>query len=313
MRAVRAGCIDRVVACQVSVFSQSVGRRYRAHGFVIESEIVLPQLPLAPEGSEPDLRIRIGTVPSGRESRPGYRRWQVFDQFRYEVVEGRDIIVEPLPDHNSDNVTDAVMSRVLTVAIYQRGRLPLHASAVELDGRLVAICGPSGAGKSTLAAAFVARGARVVTDDMLVLDGECGPLAAWPGACGLKLSEASLAQHGRTSYGLALSNKVEGKYFLPLVGGDTTETSPLSLLIELRAGPAGIAPVPALQAASRSAGCIRMTDLMHVAHDTSMLWHRWLDLAASVPVVALSHGRELAALDGLVAQIEAEHLLSDGS
>jgi hypothetical protein len=53
---------------------------------------------------------------------------------------------------------------------YQRGLLPLHASAVVVDGRVHAFTGPSGAGKSTLAAGLSARGLQYFTDDILIID-----------------------------------------------------------------------------------------------------------------------------------------------
>src|SRR5262245_38064000 len=55
----------------------------------------------------------------------------------------------------------------LGVAIVQRGRLVLHASAVRMDGRVLAFCGEAGCGKSTLAAALVGEGAELIGDDVL--------------------------------------------------------------------------------------------------------------------------------------------------
>lgn len=53
---------------------------------------------------------------------------------------------------------------------YQRGLLPLHASAVICEGRVHAFTGISGAGKSTLAAALSERGLPFFTDDVLIID-----------------------------------------------------------------------------------------------------------------------------------------------
>jgi hypothetical protein len=50
-----------------------------------------------------------------------------------------------------------------------RGLTSLHASAVALGDRSVAICGPAGAGKSTTAAAFASRGRPVLADDVVPL------------------------------------------------------------------------------------------------------------------------------------------------
>jgi hypothetical protein len=76
-----------------------------------------------------------------------------------------------------------LIGRVLPWAALLRGFEVFHASAVELDGRAVALIGPSGVGKTSLAVQLVLGGARFMTDDVLALDrGIDGPLRAHPGA-----------------------------------------------------------------------------------------------------------------------------------
>ena len=53
---------------------------------------------------------------------------------------------------------------------YQRGLLPLHASAVMHEGKVHAFTGQSGAGKSTLSAALSKSGLDFFTDDVLIID-----------------------------------------------------------------------------------------------------------------------------------------------
>jgi hypothetical protein len=62
-----------------------------------------------------------------------------------------------------------LIAQVLPWAAVVRGLEVLHASAVAVDGRAIAVTGPSQAGKSTLAAAFLATGAALVADDVLAL------------------------------------------------------------------------------------------------------------------------------------------------
>ena len=49
----------------------------------------------------------------------------------------------------------------------RRGDLPLHASAVEVDGRALVFCGPGRFGKTTLAAGFLRKGHRVLSEDLV--------------------------------------------------------------------------------------------------------------------------------------------------
>lgn len=86
----------------------------------------------------------------------------------------------------------SVLAHVLTA----EGLLVLHASAVEVEGRAVAILGPSGTGKSTLAALLCAAGAGLVADDVLRVDAtDSGPVC-FPGTRGLRLRPAASSLGG---------------------------------------------------------------------------------------------------------------------
>lgn len=49
----------------------------------------------------------------------------------------------------------------------QQQTLPLHGSAIAINGRAYAIVGNSGAGKSTLASAFIQKGYKLISDDVI--------------------------------------------------------------------------------------------------------------------------------------------------
>jgi hypothetical protein len=53
-----------------------------------------------------------------------------------------------------------------------RGRLPLHAAAVELSGSVALLVGPGGVGRSTLLLAALGRGAVACSDNLCVSDGQ---------------------------------------------------------------------------------------------------------------------------------------------
>jgi hypothetical protein len=59
-----------------------------------------------------------------------------------------------------------------------RQAMLLHAAAVVLEGRAFVLAGSEGSGKSTFAALAESRGARVLSDDLVLLDGANDPLEA---------------------------------------------------------------------------------------------------------------------------------------
>ena len=115
---------------------------------------------------------------------------------RFEIRAGSDVIAELDPGYSDLDVASFVVGAALGVILHQRGLLVLHACAVELGGRVVAFAGGSGAGKSTIALALLARGARLVTDDVLALRVGRDSVLAIPGAPIQKLWPDSLHFRG---------------------------------------------------------------------------------------------------------------------
>jgi hypothetical protein len=82
------------------------------------------------------------------------------------------------------------LSQVLSFALLKQGIETLHATVIEVAGEAIAFVGDCGYGKSTLAAAFLHSGARLLTDDLLVLEIHNSPLPlvlAHPGFPRIKL------------------------------------------------------------------------------------------------------------------------------
>jgi hypothetical protein len=82
---------------------------------------------------------------------------------------------------------------VLSSSLYFNSLLPLHASAIEIDGNAIAFCGDSGAGKSTTAAIFEDAGYSMITDDVLSLKAtDSGCFHCFPGPAVSKLNHDSM-------------------------------------------------------------------------------------------------------------------------
>jgi hypothetical protein len=79
-----------------------------------------------------------------------------------------DVVVHPSPAANAAEIDDTFVRGVLPIVFIARGHEALHASAVLLDGRLVAFAAESGTGKSTLAAAIARLRGAQWADDTIV-------------------------------------------------------------------------------------------------------------------------------------------------
>lgn len=136
------------------------------------------------------------------DDRPRYDLWAVEGGYRYrfhgllelQVSLGLDRVHVQLVYDADPLMTQVILSgNVIAALMLLRGWAVLHASAVELDGQAIAIMGNPGAGKSTLATLASARGARLVTDDVLrVAVDPSGQAICYRGADALRLRPASV-------------------------------------------------------------------------------------------------------------------------
>ncbi|HEX7055608.1 MAG TPA: aldolase [Bacilli bacterium] len=146
----------------------------------IQSEIPLPELIAANERNAlPDIEILLRDMPGEwSESLFEKQYFAVLDQrvlFRFPnaarvcVENGKRILVSPMENADWDLLRIYLLGSAMGAILLQRKMLPLHGSAVAIDGRAYAFVGESGAGKSTLAAAFLHRGLPLVSDDVIAV------------------------------------------------------------------------------------------------------------------------------------------------
>jgi hypothetical protein len=100
---------------------------------------------------------------------------------------------------------------VLAVLLELRGKSSLHASAVEVDGRVVAFAGESGSGKSTTAALSCAAGARLVSDDVLSLEMEGEHVMCPRGSRELRLRDNAASLADEPAWVLATRPLADGR------------------------------------------------------------------------------------------------------
>ena len=207
---------------------------YALYGFTLRSELTLPAAAPAGEASGDVVEVRFGPVPG----RPGGHLWTeegggalVFEApqvARYRIAGGREILIDPAPGASDRNLRVFLLGSAMGALLHQRGVLPLHANAIEIDGRAVAFAGKSGAGKSTLAAWFADRGHRMLCDDVCAIapDGKSGALVL-PGVPRLRLWEDALVHSGREAERFERSFDGQDKYDVP--AGRAAASAPLPL------------------------------------------------------------------------------------
>lgn len=222
---------------------------YQIFGLRIASEIPCPELigqestgagpgdrrPSAP----PDCLWRLARLEAELETArfanarvqivPGSYQFLIQAVARYRVQQGTQILVDPLPGADPGDVRLWLLGTALGALLHQRGLLPLHVSALAIDGGASAFCGDSGAGKSTLAAALHRRGLPLLTDDVGLAVPEADRVRFYPGFPRIKLWRDALEHFGLDHRPLIRDLTRTDKYHLRLAAGAGFQAQPLPL------------------------------------------------------------------------------------
>ncbi len=91
-----------------------------------------------------------------------------------------------------DDTATYLLGPILGFALRLRGVTCLHASAVVVGDRAIALLGPPGAGKSTTAAAFARLGYPILSDDVVALADQCRTFLVQPAYPRLRLWPSSV-------------------------------------------------------------------------------------------------------------------------
>ena len=171
------------------------------------------------DGAEPiDLRIDLDSDDHGRFERLPKELWYASRKdrygnfahvwklggdayYRFRYSDGADFVIDRSgfriwvswpPALTEEDIFTYLTGHILAFTLGLRGYLCLHASAIAVDDRAVALVAPGGGGKSTTAAAFARLGFAVITDDILVLAPRNNVYMAQPGYPRINLWPASI-------------------------------------------------------------------------------------------------------------------------
>ncbi|UVO55778.1 hypothetical protein [Sphingomonas sp. SUN039] len=223
---------------------------YRAFGVDFQSALALPEMREGNEGTDDPVSIVRAAaarpfgateIEHGVVAGPQVFWMDVPDVVRLCVTNGHEIAVEIAEHAPESDVRAYLLGSALGALLHQRGLLPLHASAVVIDGQAIAFAGTSGAGKSTIALHLNRRGHPLLCDDICAVDTSGSIPMVWPGLCNLKLWGKTLAAVGCGSDGLEQVLPTLDKYRLPVAGVAPYRPYPLGKLFCLQAGPEGTA------------------------------------------------------------------------
>jgi hypothetical protein len=220
--------------------------------------------------------------------------------------------------HRPGSVSDVeaagyLAGSVLAFVLRLRGAVPLHASAIVVDGQALLFIGDPWAGKSTTIAAFSTIGCPVLADDIVRIDAGAGGIIAYPGHPRLHLwSDSAAALFGMANEGLDVEYE-KHVLDLPAAGCQVQTTAlPVGAVYVLDGRLKNHAGLPSIERLTPSAAVVALTrhtyggcflDQPMRAREFDTL----CQLADRVPVRQLRFGDDLAALPASCEILAARH------
>lgn len=155
---------------------------YNSFGLRIESYIPLPELPRSEAhthlGFEKVTVTKNDLTSLWNESAESDEYFTVSgnqvlirvpDTAIFCIRNGQSIIVSPYEGSEEDKIRLYILGTCMGVILMQKRILPLHGSAIAINGKAYAILGVSGAGKSTLASILLKEGYKLLSDDLIAI------------------------------------------------------------------------------------------------------------------------------------------------
>lgn len=281
---------------------------YRVFGLTVASELELPELLAGDTETVPNVVIQRAAIAGQWEAglhKDGDALVLVIpDVARFRIAGGQSITVDAPTGVPERNVRIFLLGSAFGALLHQRGLLPLHANAVEIEGKAVAFMGESGAGKSTLAAWFHDRGHRVLADDVCVVRSTGGgrPVIS-SGLPRLRLWAEALELTGRDVASFDRSYLTDAdqfdKFDVPIKS--TTEAGSdieLGALYLLRRGDEfAVTELSGAEAGEAVIANIYRGSYVAAVNGHKNLWRTAVDIVRSTPIYRVTRKWDLSSLD----------------
>lgn len=236
---------------------------YEAYGLTVTSDIALPELlPINIVDDKTDIVIDKADLHKlwSEHSVPDddfviKKDWIMFHVSKtaiFLIHSGNRIEFCPIDAAQENEIRLYILGTCMGAILMQRKILPIHGSAVAIDGKAYAIVGDSGAGKSTLASAFLKRGYKLMSDDVIPvkLNNENIPIVT-PSYPQQKLWLESLNHFEMDSNNYQPLIVREDKFAVPVQDQFTTEQLPLAGVFELIKGENDVIDIEPIQSLQR--------------------------------------------------------------
>jgi len=160
-----------------------MNQRYRYCGFVLDSDLPLPELDTVTAGTaNSDIRIRrfrAGKVPSNLNAYgpnwalgPDEGWWWLEDRVVFRVQPGA--IDVDAKDTEGALVRALLLEAPMIMAMIFQEAFCLNAASVKLGDETIVFCGAAGSGRSTAAARLALKGGHLITDSLARIDASEG-------------------------------------------------------------------------------------------------------------------------------------------
>jgi hypothetical protein len=217
---------------------------YKAFGLYISSEIRFPEVPIdLTSFNEINIKIELGDLSEWWSQKGTEGKFVVLEEmvvFKvknlaiFSIQEGKRVIVSPLSEWDENKTRLYLLGTCMGVILLQRGMIPLHGSAIVIDGKAYGIVGDSGVGKSTLTTAFIKAGYKFLSDDVIAVSlSEKNIPFVNPSYPQQKLWQDSLDIFGFDSHQFKPLFDRENKYAVPVEEDFHALPIPLGGIIEL--------------------------------------------------------------------------------
>ncbi|MEO0557355.1 MAG: hypothetical protein AAF170_04135 [Bacteroidota bacterium] len=286
---------------------------YTAFGLAIHSELALPGLR---QGSgDVDVSIRFGDVapppgfpPSGiaHYDADGADALAWLDRARLRVTSS-EITVD---SDDEAFAQQCVVGPGLGVLLHHRRMLVLHGAALNVGGRAVVLLGEKGAGKSTTAAALIARGHHLLTDDLVALEPNASSPTVLPGPAQMKLWPEAIEAIGLDA---TLTPFFDGLAKGIWADAPTSDRPTLLALVAVLGwGEPEWTPMEGRAAFGALFGQVYAPRFLGAAASASLMGPV-NELANAVPVAQVTRPHQLEAVANLVSRVEVEASRAMGS